>query len=342
MSIGLLIVNLGTPDSFENADVKKYLHEFLLDKRVINKTWFLRQVLVKGIIVPKRYKESAKSYKEIWTDRGSPLKFYGEDLRDYLQNELEEVEVELAMRYQSPSIKQSIKKLAGKNIRELIVFPLFPQYASATVASIHDELNKHLHLFNYLPKIQFVSHFFDRDFFLDSICEIAKNYSLIDYDHILFSFHGLPQSQLKNIYPSCCKTDNSCCKNLSNSNFHCYSAQCYFTANALAKRLKLQSNKYSVTFQSRLGKDPWLEPFTVDKISQLPQMGAKKVLVFCPSFVCDCLETLYEIGIEYSEIFIEKGGERLDLVEGLNNHPFWMKQFADEVKRISNQKLVIV
>lgn len=331
--IGLLLVNLGTPNSPSPKDVHRYLIEFLTDPRVIDSPWLKRQFLVRGVIVPKRYKQTASSYQKIWTSQGSPLLVYGEKVKALLQNQLGDgFHVELAMRYQNPSIQKGIRNLLQKNLSKLFILPLFPQYASATSGSVHQKVMEILSEYQVIPETTFIGPYFRHQSLIDAFCEKANKYSIKDYDHVLFSFHGLPQRQLikANPHGSCLKGAN-CCKAMHTQNEQCYSAQCYATAQGIAQSLGLTNDFYTVCFQSRLGKDPWLQPYASPTIANLAQSGCKKMLVFSPSFVCDCLETIFEIGVEYAHEFKQAGGERLDLVEGLNDHPKWIKALNDIV-----------
>lgn len=336
MSKAVLIVNLGTPDSPNPKDVKKYLHEFLLDKRVIDKNWLLRQLLVRGIIVPNRYKESAKSYQAIWTDKGSPLLAYSKKLTAFLDEKLIDAKVYLAMRYQNPSLQSVIKQLHDENIQELIILPLFPQYASATTGSIYQRVMEIMKSFEYFPKLTFIPHFFDKNWFIDAFASNLSDFSYSEFDHILFSFHGLPKRQLKKINPNCCQEENLCCSKVGKENYHCYAAQCFACAREIAKKSQIPVCFYTVCFQSRLGKDPWIEPFTSSVIENLAKKGMKNLLVVCPSFVADCLETLYEIEVEYQELFQSLGGERIKLVKSLNDNPIWFKGVYNELAAMIN------
>lgn len=300
---GILLVNLGTPDAPTKSAVKKYLIEFLTDGRVIDIPWLQRQFLVRGVIIPKRLASSLKSYQKIWTEEGSPLLVHSLKTRELLQASLgENYQVEIAMRYQSPSVADALKKLRG--VKELIVLPLFPQYASATTGSIFEKTFQELSSQLTFPKMTFIDQFHDHPQLIQAFKEVSTPFHFPDYDHILFSFHGLPERQLKKSGPD-------------------YVDQCYGTADAIAKKCNLKH--YSVCFQSRLGKEPWTRPYASDRIKELAHNGAKKVLVFCPAFVADCLETLFEISVEYKELFIHEGGEALNLVPGLNSHPAWIE-----------------
>lgn len=332
---GVLLVNLGTPDSPSPRDVYRYLVEFLTDARVIDKPWLARQLLVRGLIIPRRYRQSAAAYQKIWTNEGSPLKIYGHQVQRQLQQRLGNLfAVELAMRYRTPSIEDSLQRLIEAGCRKVIVLPLFPQYASATTGSVHQKVMETLSKKPTIPEVHLVGSYADHPAVIRAFCAVAAPYRIEDYDHILMSFHGLPQSQLVQADHSkqCCMKKNDCCSSLSRQNQGCYAAQCQATARALAAAMQLPANKSSIAFQSRLGKEPWLQPYTGEQIIKLARQGKKRVLVLCPSFVCDCLETIYEIGVEYAAEFKHAGGEILDLVPGLNDHPQWIDALVHLVK----------
>lgn len=330
--IGILLVNLGTPDSPKPRDVFRYLNEFLTDGRVIDIPWLWRQLLVRGVIVPRRYRQSAKNYQSIWTPEGSPLKVYGYRVRDLLQNSLgPDFRVELAMRYQNPSISTVLESMQG--LSDIIVIPLFPQYSSATTGSVHQKIMEKISKWQRIPRITFVNHYYRHPSLINAFIAAANSYKLENYDHILFSFHGLPERHV--IKADCrnhCLKSKDCCKAISGANRECYSAQCYATAEAIAKKMKIPSERFSVAFQSRLGREPWLQPYTGETVTNLARNNAKKILVFCPSFVCDCLETIEEIGVEYAKEFTQAGGVQLDLVPGLNDHPAWIETLAEIVR----------
>ncbi|MCI5053164.1 MAG: ferrochelatase [Simkaniaceae bacterium] len=314
MTKTLLLVNLGTPKSPSNQDVKSYLHEFLLDPRVVDLPWIKRQLLVRGIIVPRRYRESASSYRAIWQEEGSPLLVYGKQVQGLLQKKLgSEYRVELAMRYGSPSIPSALKPC-----KELTVLPLFPQYASATSGSVQQKVMESIQGWQTIPKLKIIDHFYDHPKMIEAFAARAPK-NLDSYDHILFSFHGLPVRQLKKAHKEC-----KMCTTCSNN---CYYPQCYATAKAIAKRLNTEN--YTVCFQSRLGKDPWIQPYASDVIEECAKKGMKNLLVFSPAFICDCLETIFEIGVEYQKEFQDLGGESIDLVPGLNDHPLWIEALAE-------------
>lgn len=326
---GLLLVNLGTPLSSSKWDVFKYLLEFLTDGRVIDIPWLKRQILVRGIIVPSRFRESANNYKAVWTEKGSPLLFHSQNLAEKVQKELGNVKVELAMRYQVPSIESALNRLKG--VQELVVLPLFPQYASATTGSIHQKVMDIVSKWDFVPSLSLINNFHDHPLFIKAFKEVAAPFHLDNYDDVLFSFHGLPLRQLQKNSSHC--NSLKCCSIKNDKNGACYGAQCYETARLIAKELGLKS--YQVTFQSRLGKEPWKEPFTLDVIKSCAKEGKKKLLVFSPAFVADCLETIHEIGVEYAHEFKSCGGEKLDLVPSLNDS----SEFVGLVVTMFNQKL---
>ncbi len=330
---GVLLVNLGTPDAPTYWAVRRYLKQFLLDRRVIDYPWIARNLLVRGIIAPFRSRSSAKLYKELWTENGSPLKYYGEQLSEGIQPYLgEEYVVELGMRYQNPSVESAIDKLLQQQVSELIVLPLFPQYASATTGSVHEEVMRILAKKETIPNVKFVNSYYDYVPMIEIFAENAKAFDLDKYDHILFSYHGLPQRQLRKA-DECnhCLQSEDCCQTLSIQNQFCYSAQCYGTTQAIAEKLGLSSDRYTTCFQSRLGPEAWAQPYTSKVIEEQAEKGAKHLLVFSPAFVADCLETVIEISEEYQEEFEEKGGEKVDLVPSLNDNPKWIKAVADMV-----------
>ncbi len=336
---GVLVVNLGTPDSPAPSDVYRYLKQFLLDPRVIDYPWLSRQLLVRGIIVPFRHRKSAALYRQLWTEQGSPLKVYGESLVQQLRILLGEAyEVQLAMRYQSPSIGAAIKTLMDAQVERIVVLPLFPQYASATTGSVHDEVMRVLRQQAVIPEIHCITDYYAEPGMISVFADHAAPMLATAYDHILFSFHGLPQRQLTKADRSGhCLSGPDCCKAIGPHNRHCYSAQCYATARALAARIGLSEDRYTVCFQSRLGRDVWTQPYTSQVLHDRYAQGDRRILVFCPAFVADCLETTIEIAVEYREEFLAMGGEALDLVPGLNDDPDWAQVVADLIRRHTPQ-----
>ncbi len=329
---GILIVNLGTPDAPTRSAVYRYLKEFLLDPRVIDINPIARNLLVRGIIAPFRSGKSAKAYQELWTEEGSPLKFYGQRLVQQVQQMLgNEYIVELAMRYQSPSIQSAIGKMMQEKVSKIKVFPLFPHYASASTGSVHEEVMRVLTRQQLIPALELVSSYPTWPAMIDIYVDNARRFDLKSYDHVLFSYHGLPQRQLRkgDAFNHCLQKPD-CCKTLTPTNQFCYSAQCHATTKAIAAQLDLKEDQYTICFQSRLGRDPWVQPYTVQVLEDLAKLkGAKRLLVFCPAFTSDCLETTVEVESEYREDFEKWGGEHLDLVPSLNDSPAWAQAVAD-------------
>jgi len=330
---GVLMINLGSPDSTSVSDVRRYLRQFLSDDRVIDIPAIGRWLLVYGIILPLRPKRSAKAYRKIWTEQGSPLLVEGRKLVDGLRTELgPKFEVELAMRYGQPSLQQGVENLLQRGCERLIVFPLYPQYASASTGSIYEELMRVLKGRWNLPAIDFVGDFYDEPRFIDAFAAVAKP-QLDDFqaDHILFSYHGLPVRHLIKSDPSgqyCAKADFSCCHEMNKTNRFCYRAQCMATTRALVKSLGIGSSEHSVSFQSRLGRSEWVRPYTDEIMPELARSGVKRLAVMCPAFVADCLETLEEIGMEGRRQWLDCGGEDLRLITSLNGEAPWIRNLA--------------
>ena len=322
---GVLLINLGTPDSPSVGDVRSYLSQFLNDPRVIDIPWVFRKILVNLIIVPFRAPKSAKIYQKLWTPNGSPLLYYSLKVRELLQNELQsEYEVHLAMRYKNPSIPDVMEKMKKRNYSRIIVVPLFPQYASASTGSAHDEVMRVLRTWWVIPDITFVSQYYDRPAFINAIVERARKYDINTFDHILFSYHGLPERHVDKVYNNGLCADHDCENKITEENKYCYKATCYATTRLLAEAIKIPKDKYTVCFQSRLD-EKWLKPFSDKVVEECARKGMKKILVFSPAFTADCLETIIEIGDEYQEIFKLHGGEHVQLVESLNDHPLWIR-----------------
>jgi ferrochelatase len=332
---GVLLVNLGTPDSPSVPDVRKYLREFLMDGRVIDIPLIPRFLLVNGFIAPFRAPKSAKIYKQLWTETGSPLKYYGEVVERELQKTLgDEYVVKLAMRYQSPSIESGLDVFQRLGLTDIIVVPLFPQYASASTGSVYEKVMEVIKPWQVMPAIRFVNRFSDHPKFIESFAQIGRKYiAAFDYDHFLFSYHGLPESQIRkgDVTGQVCQF-GECCSSFHALNQHCYRAQCFDTTRRLVKALGIPEGKYTTSFQSRLGSDPWIKPYTDDVIREMPGKGIKSVLAFSPAFVADCLETTIEVGVEYKELFEQSGGQHWQLVESLNDSPMWIDTLVDLIK----------
>jgi protoporphyrin/coproporphyrin ferrochelatase len=327
---GILLVNLGTPDAPTVPAVRKYLREFLMDGRVIDIPVVLRFILVQGIIAPFRAPKSTKIYKEVWLKEGSPLKIYGYELAHKLQDLMgTDYVVKLAMRYQSPSIAPAIREFIDEQVDKIVVVPLFPQYASASSGSVIEKVMSELSKYQTIPETSFVGPFHSHPAFIDNFVKQGlAHMAQHQYDHVLFSYHGIPQRHIrKGDYAKQCKF-GSCCNTLTSSNALCYRAQCFATSRLIAEKMGIGTN-YTVSFQSRLGSDPWIQPYTDKEIKEFPKKGYLNVLAFSPAFVADCLETTVEVGDEYKEIFEESGGKHWQLVESLNASDEWVQGMKD-------------
>jgi ferrochelatase len=328
----LLIVNLGTPDSPSYFDVFKYLREFLMDGRVIDIPAFFRFILVTLIICPLRSFSSGNIYKQLWDLSGgeSPLLKNTRELKNKLNEAQEKFNVFYAMRYQTPSIKNTLADIQKTNPTDLIVFPLFPHYASATSGSVYAEVTKQLSKEWVIPNFNFISQYYDHPAFIEAWIKTAQNYDIEQYDKILFSYHGLPKSQVNKVYKDMQCDGKNCEHEINDDNHYCYKATVYETSKLIADRLNIPQDKYEVSFQSRLTNN-WLEPFSDEVLKSYPAKGIKKVLVFSPAFTADCLETIIEIGHEYKELFEESGGQKLDYVESLNFSDAWVQAIIEIV-----------
>lgn len=306
---GILLVNLGTPRSYHLKDVYRYLTEFLTDGRVIDFPWLKRQLLVRGLIIPARVRQSALSYRQLWAKtQGSPLLLQGRAVQQALQRALGEgFKVVLSMRYQFPSLSEGLEELRGAQVEDILILPLFPQYASSTTGSVHQKVMEIVSTWQTIPKLTFINDYFDHPAVIAAFCARGRQYPLESYDHILFSFHGLPERQIRkgDLQGSC--FSSGCCEHLTCHNRFCYRAQCHAMTRAIAQQLGFERGRYTFCFQSRLGKDPWLRPYVTDVLEECLSKGYKRLLVFCPSFVADCLETLIEIQQDYQQEFKKKG-----------------------------------
>ncbi len=321
------MINLGSPDSTSIKDVRKYLDEFLMDERVIGKSYWFRWFLVKVIILNTRPRKSAKAYKKIWWEEGSPLIVLSKRLFDKV-TKLVKFPVALAMRYGSISIFKGLKELDDKGVKNITVLPLYPHYAMSSyetvVEKVKDEVKTN---FPHL-KIKTVEPFYNDKKYIDLLCKkIKSTISKIEYDHILFSYHGIPISHLKISDPtnSHCYKVKDCCNNHSDAHKFCYKHQVLETTELVIKKLKIDKNKYSNAFQSRLPNEAWLKPYTDDELVRLAKEGKKKLVIVTPAFVTDCLETLEEIAMEGKEEFLEAGGESYHYVPCLNDDDDWAK-----------------
>lgn len=332
---GILLVNLGSPDSTEVSDLRKYLDEFLMDERVIDKSWLMRAFLVKGIIVPFRAPKSAEAYKKIWIPEGSPLIVYTEKLKRALQEKTENP-VEIAMRYGNPSAEFALNKLLKENplIEEVIVVPLYPHYAMSSYETAVEDVKSVYKKNKYSFKISFVPPFYKNSGYLEALAENIRPYLNQPYDQILFSYHGIPGRHIRKSDVTgchCLQTEN-CCETDSPAHAHCYRHQIRTTTRLVTEILNIPANKYSISFQSRLGKG-WLTPFTDIRLAEMPKEGIKNLLILCPAFVSDCLETLEEISMRGKEIFMNAAGESFTMIPCLNTNPLWVSALAEMVNK---------
>ena len=335
--VGVLVVNLGTPDAPDPASVRRYLREFLSDPRVIDIPAPARWLLLNLVILPFRPRVASEAYRKIWTERGSPLRTEGEDLVAGMARDLGEgFVVELGMRYGSPSIPSALRRLQERGAARLVVLPLYPQAASSSSGSSLQAVFEAASLQWNVPAIAVVPPFWADDATLDAWVEnLAPRLRDEAPDHVLFSFHGLPERHVLkgDAFGHGCLQRESCCDAVVSSNRDCYRAQCFATARLLAGRLGLEPGSWSLSFQSRLGRTPWLKPWTDEVLKTLAASGKRRVAVCCPGFVADCLETIEEIGMRGAASFVEHGGERLTLMPSLNAHPAWIRAASALVRR---------
>tara|TARA_R110002111_G_C6005631_1_gene373813 strand:+ start:3581 stop:4615 length:1035 start_codon:yes stop_codon:yes gene_type:complete len=344
MSKGILLVNLGSPDSPNPKDVKKYLGEFLMDKRVIDVPLWARNILVKGIILNTRPKASAAAYQKIWWEEGSPLIVLSEHLQEKIQKKID-FPVALAMRYGSMTIKKGLQELVDKGVDDVFLIPLYPQFAMATTETIlvlAEEIRK-----TNFPnlKISDLKAFYNKPDYIEVLSKsIAKHLKDKDYEHLLFSFHGVPERHIRksDITKSHCKIDGSCCSTASPAHEFCYRHQCKEVTRLVGEYLNLEKGTYSTSFQSRLGFDPWLRPYTDRTIERFGKDGLKKMAIVTPAFVSDCLETLEEIAMEGEEIFHEVGGKEFTTVPCLNDDDEWVALLTKWINMWATAKTVAV
>ena len=332
-------MNLGSPDSTNVKDVKKYLDEFLMDERVIDKPWLLRAFLVKGIIVPFRAPKSAEAYKTIWTAEGSPLIVISKQLRDALKKEVKEPVV-IAMRYGNPSPKAAFDELQANNpdLEEVIAVPMYPHYAMSSYETAVEYAKEQFQKGQYRFKLTTIKPYYNADEYITALCESMRPYLTNEYDKVLFSYHGVPERHIHkgDVTGQHCLKVADCCDVPSGAHKYCYRHQCWTTTKLVTERLDIPKEKWEFSFQSRLGRDPWLQPYTAARLEQLPKEGAKKLLVVCPAFVSDCLETLEEIAEQGKESFLHNGGESFEVIPCLNVHPLWVRAIAKWVGEYTN------
>ncbi|NMH28331.1 ferrochelatase [Flavobacterium silvaticum] len=332
---GVLLVNLGSPNSPTPKDVKPYLDEFLMDKYVIDVPYLLRALLVRGIILRKRPEESAHAYSKIWTEDGSPLIVISKKFYNKVKAK-SDVPVALAMRYGKPSIESGLKELSEQGVDEVLLFPLYPQYAMASTKTI-EVLAEEIRAKQFPQmKISEVPAFYNRPDYIKNLSDlIAEHLKDFQYDHLLFSYHGIPERHIRktDITKSHCKIDGQCCVTASPAHQFCYRHQCYETTRLVVEKLGIAKEKYSLTFQSRLAGDKWLEPYTDIEINKMPNQGIKNLAVVTPAFVADCLETLEEIGMRANEDFKSHGGENFLAIPCLNDNDDWVETASNWISQ---------
>lgn len=343
--IGVLLINLGTPGAPTPEAVGSYLREFLMDGFVIDVPKPLRWFLVNVMIVPRRKGQSARAYQKVQLPEGSPLLVYTRALAEQVAARFAADNgyvVGYAMRYGNPSIASSLAKLHAQDVSRIIALPLYPQYAESSYETAVVETKRVAHELGYTDRLSFFPPFYDRPEFIAAFARrIAEDCEQQSPEHIVFSFHSLPERHLKRLDPSRehCLVKSNCCDEIRAVNKNCYRAQCIFTARAIAEQLGLKEDSYTVSFQSRLGRAKWIGPTTENVLRELAQRGVKRIAVSCPSFVADCLETVEEMGIRGRETFIRAGGQELRLIPSLNADPAWVEAVTDWVRELSQKPL---
>ncbi len=337
MSKAVLLVNLGSPDSPSVPDVRRYLNEFLMDERVIDVSWPVRRFVV-GMILINRPKESAHAYSTIWTPEGSPLITTSRNVQKLVQQRTK-LPVELAMRYQNPSIPDVIRKMAGQGITDVLLVPLFPHYAMSSYETAVVRVQEVARKIAPQMRVTVQGPYGEAPDYIQALVGSAEAFLQKDFDYLLFSFHGVPERQIKKSDPTGCHClqVKDCCKVPSEAHKFCYRHQCFRTAEEFCKLAGVPARKWSVSFQSRLGKDPWLTPYTDKELENLGKRGVKRLLVICPAFVSDCLETIEEIGMRGKESFLQAGGKEFCQIPCLNEHPLWINVLDGMVKRFENR-----
>jgi ferrochelatase len=328
----VLLVNLGSPDSPSVPDVRRYLREFLMDGRVLDAPWPIRFCIVNFAILPSRPRESAHAYSTIWTGEGSPLIVTGRRVRQKLQERLV-VPVELAMRYQNPSIEAAVQALVAKGVSETFLIPLFPHYAMSSYETAVVRVQEVVANVSPGMRLEVMPPYYDQPGYLAALVESARDALAEPHDHVLFSFHGIPERHLRKSDPTGrhCLASPDCCERASPAHATCYRAQCFATVRAFVAQAGLGDGTYSVAFQSRLGKDPWMRPYTDEELTRLAARGVRRLVVLCPAFVADCLETIEEIGQRGRDSFLKAGGASMTMVPCLNEHPRWLQALEDMV-----------
>jgi len=333
---GILLVNLGSPDSPKTGDVRRYLREFLMDPKVLDVPWPVRFGIVHFAILPRRPKESAEAYRKIWTPEGSPLVVSTRKLKEAIAERFPGIAVEWAMRYQHPTIESAMLSLKRQDVARVVVFPLFPHYAMSSYESAVERVRAVARKISRWMELPVIWPYYDHPEYIEALVARSKPYLEKEHDHLLFSFHGVPERHLRKSDPtgSHCLASADCCSGDHPAHATCYRAQCLRTMEAFSARAGLAKDKYSFAFQSRLGKDPWLRPYADQTIREMPAKGIRRLLVICPAFISDCLETIEEIGMQAKKEFLNAGGESFELIPCLNEHPRWidaMEALIDKV-----------
>jgi protoporphyrin/coproporphyrin ferrochelatase len=335
---GIILMNLGSPDSTRVKDVRRYLNEFLMDGRVIDYPWLFRLLLVRGIITPFRAPKSAEAYKTIWTKEGSPLIVITKQLQQSLQSTVD-APVEIAMRYGNPNPKTAYENLIRKipGLEEVILVPLYPHYAMSSYETAMEYMKKVYKKNKYRFHLRTIKPYYNDPTYIDALAESMRPFLQQEFDHLLFSYHGVPERHILkgDVTGQHCLRSENCCEVNSPAHQFCYRHQCRATTRLVAQKLNLPANKFSMSFQSRLGRSEWLKPYTAVRLGELPYEGKKKILVACPAFVSDCLETLEEIAEQGKEIFLHGGGEKFTMIPCLNDHPVWVKTISSWVNDIN-------
>jgi protoporphyrin/coproporphyrin ferrochelatase len=333
---GVLLINLGSPDSPQVADVRRYLREFLMDGRVIDCAWPIRFALVNFAIIPRRVQQSAEAYASIWTKEGSPLVATTRKVAQELCARVD-VPIEFVMRYQNPTIEEAVNSLVYQGVTELLVIPLFPHYA---MSSFETAAERAIQIaFEQAPhmKVKVADPFYDDPAYIKALVASARPSLNQPFDHLLFSFHGLPERHLHKADPTGHHdlSKPECCDELNPAHKRCYRAHCFKTVKAFAREAALTKDQYSVAFQSRLGREPWMQPYTDVELARLAKTGVNRLVVICPAFVADCLETLEEIGMRGRDTFLKNGGEQFTLIPCLNTHLKWIEALEGMVNRFT-------
>jgi protoporphyrin/coproporphyrin ferrochelatase len=338
---GLILMNLGSPDSTAVPDVKRYLNEFLMDKRVIDYPYLFRLLLIKGIIVPRRAEKSAEAYRSIWWEQGSPLIVLTQQLENAVQHDLK-MPVEIAMRYGQPAQEQAFKNLLAANpdLKEVILLPLYPHYAMSSYETAVEHAKEVHKKYGYQHrfKLTIIPPYYKDPEYINALAESMRPYVAQDFDHLLFSYHGVPERHIRkgDVTKRHCLQIADCCHVASAAHEFCYRHQVHITSELVAEKLGIPKDKWSVSFQSRLGREEWLKPYTAVRLEELPKEGKKRLLVACPAFVSDCLETLEEIAVEGKHTFINAGGDSFTMIPCMNTHPAWVNAIVKWISALKN------